>query len=127
MKKFQIGFWLSTGLLSAMLLLSAGMYIFNHEEVVSMFTKFGYPSYIVYPLAVAKIAGVLVLLLSKNHKIKEWAYMGFFFNFVLAFFAHFQIGDGEQMGAALAMFLLMLSYFFNIKKNAKTDSEILTA
>ena len=58
MKKFKIGFWISTGLLSAMMLMSASMYVFNHEEIAGLFTKFGYPTYIIYPLAVAKLTGV---------------------------------------------------------------------
>jgi hypothetical protein len=121
MKKFKIGFWISTGLLSAMLLMSASMYVFNHEEIAGMFTKFGYPTYIIYPLALAKLIGVSVLLLSKNLKLKEWAYVGFFFNFILAFFAHYQIGDGEQFGALIALVLLVTSYYFNYKKNTEIE------
>lgn len=124
MKKFKIGFWISTGVLSAMLLMSAGMYIFNHEEIAGLFTKFGYPSYIIYPLALAKTTGVTVLVLSKNSKIREWAYVGFFFNFVLAFFAHFQIGDGEQAGALVALVLLFLSYFFDYKRNTVSEADL---
>ena len=127
MKKFKIGFWISTSLLSAMMLMSASMYVFNHEEIAGLFAKFGYPTYIIYPLALAKVTGVAVLLLSKNSKIKEWAYIGFFFNFVLAFFAHFQIGDGEQIGALMAMALLSLSYFFNYKRHTVFETELAPA
>lgn len=119
MKTKKIIYWAATGLLSAMLLMSAGMYIFNNEMIQQMFTAFGYPTYLIYPLAVLKISAVVVLLTQKNSKIKEWAYAGLFFDFVLAFFAHVMIGDGEQIGAILAIVLLIVSYIFNNKVNLK--------
>ena len=122
MKKTKILYWVSTGLLSALLLMSAGMYVFNHAEIVTMFTAFGYPLYIIYPLAFAKLSAVAVLLSQKQSIIKEWAYAALFFDFILAFFAHIMIGDGEQIGAVIAMALLIASYLsgrklFNLKKS----------
>jgi hypothetical protein len=115
MKINKIIYWLSTILLSALLLMSAGMYVFNNAEVSEMFTAFGYPLYIIYPLAVAKISAVVVLLTQKQSKIKEWAYSALFFEFILAFFAHFMIGDGEQIGAVIAIILLVVSYIYGRK------------
>lgn len=110
MKKHKITYWISTGFLSALLLMSSGMYIFNHEEIVKAFESFGYPTYLIYPLAFAKVTGVIVLLSQKRSTIKEWAYSALFFELVLAFFAHYMISDGEQVGAVIAMILLMISY-----------------
>ena len=115
MKTNKIIYWVSTGLLSAMLLMAAGMYLFNNEMIQEMFKAFGYPVYIIYPLAVAKISAVIVLISQKQSKIKEWAYSALLFEFILAFFAHFMIGDGEQMGAVIAMTLLGVSYIFGRK------------
>jgi len=42
--------------------------------------------------------------------LKEWAYAGFFFDFVLAFFAHFMVNDGEFAPALVALVLLFTSY-----------------
>ena len=117
MKRNKIIHYVSTGLLSLLLLFSAGMYIFNHEDVVIMFKNFGYPTYIIYPYAIAKLFGIFALWNPNFDKIKEWAYAGFFFAFILAFFAHIMIGDGEQMGSILAMILLIVSYIFNKKTN----------
>ncbi len=115
MKRNKIIYYVSTGLLSLLLLFSAGMYIFDHETVVGMFTNFGYPTYIIYPYAIAKLLGIFALWIPNFDKLKEWAYAGFFFAFMFAFFAHFMIGDGEQMGALIAMILLVVSYIFNKK------------
>ena len=84
MKRDKIIYWIATGLLSLMMLFSAGMYFFNHEEVVQVFTTLGYPAYIVYPLALAKVLGLIAILTKKSQVLKEWAYAGFFFDFVLA-------------------------------------------
>lgn len=117
MKKNKIIYYVSTGLLTLLLLFSAGMYFFNHEEVKGLFTGFGYPTYIIYPYAVAKLAAIFALWNPNFRIIKEWAYAGLFFAFIFAIFAHVMTGDGEQMGAIIAMILLVTSYIFNKKLN----------
>ena len=117
MNRNKIIFYIATGLLTALILFSVSMYFFNHEEVAQMFTNFGYPTYIIYPYAVAKLLGLVALWVPNFKAIKEWAYASFFFAFILAFFAHFMIGDGEQGGAVVAIILLVVSYIFNKKSN----------
>ena len=121
MKRNKIIYWSATGLLSALLVMSAGMYLFNHAQVAEMFTAFGYPTYIIYPLAVAKLAAVFVLVTQKQTVLKEWAYSALFFEFILAFFAHIMIGDGGQTAAFIAIILLAVSYIFG-RKTFKTKS-----
>lgn len=115
MKTTKIMYWSATGLLGAMLLMSAGMYIFNNAMIQELFIKFGYPTYIIYPLAIAKITAVVVLITQKKSALTEWVYSALFFEFILAFFAHYMIGDGEQMGAVIATVLLVVSYIYNKK------------
>ena len=111
MNKIKIIYWISTGMLTLMMLMSAGMYIFNHEEVSAMFTGFGYPTYIIYPLATAKILGLIAIWGKPFNSLKEWAYAGFFFDFLLAVGAHLGIGDGGHFAAIMATVLLLVSYF----------------
>ena len=110
MKTYKITYWSTTGLLSVMLIMSAGMYVFNNEAVQETFNVLGYPSYLVYPLVAAKLTAVAILLSQKGSIIKEWVYAALFFEFILAFFAHVMIGDGEQFGAVIAIALLLASY-----------------
>jgi hypothetical protein len=117
MKTNKIIYYISTALLTLLMLFSAGMYIFNHAEVAGMFTNFGYPTYIIYPYAIAKLLGLVALWFVANKTIKEWAYAGYFFAFIFAFFAHVMISDGEQMGAILAMVFLITSYVTSKKIN----------
>ena len=115
MKTTKIIYYISTALLTVIMLFSAGMYIFNHEAVAEMFSNFGYPTYIIYPYAIAKLLGLVVLWFLTNKTIKEWAYAGFFFAFIFAFFAHVMIGDGEQGASIAAMVFLITSYITNKK------------
>ena len=116
MKRDKIIYYVATGLLTAMLLMSVGMYVFNNAMVSEMFTSLGYPTYIIYPLAAVKLLGLFAIWNPSFKTLKEWAYAGFFFDFVLAFFAHYMVGDGEQMGAIIAMVLLLASYIFNKRR-----------
>ena len=122
MKTFKITYWSATGLLSLMLIMSSGMYVFDNEAVQETFIALGYPSYLIYPLVVAKLTAVAILLSQKDSTIKEWVYAALFFEFVLAFFAHVMVGDGDQFGAVIAIVLLLVSYFsgkkiFKLKKS----------
>ncbi len=110
MRKNKIIYWTSTGLLTALMLMSVGMYIFNHVEISNTFSRLGYPSYIIYPLAIAKILGLTAIWTNKSKTLKEWAYAGFFFDFVLAFFAHLMVGESIVI-ALIALLLLGISYF----------------
>lgn len=115
LKQEQIIYYTTTGLLTLMMLMSVGMYVFNHEVMVETFTKLGYPSYIIYPLATAKVLGLIAICSRLSKSLTEWAYAGFFFDFILALFAHIAVADGEHIGAIIALVLLSISYHFNKK------------
>ena len=106
-------YWFSTILLSLLLLFSASMYLFNHSDVVLAFEELGYPSYLIYPLALAKILAVTAIISNKFKFLKQLAYAGVFFNLLLAFFAHAAIGDGAGLLAFLGMFLVGISWVFD--------------
>ncbi len=106
----KILYWASTGLLSALMLMSAGMYVLNHEPVAATFAALGYPTYLVYPLAIAKALGVLAILTRRSRTLQGLAYAGFFYDTALALAAHLAVGDGEFVPAAVAMTLVVLSY-----------------
>ena len=106
-------YWFSTILLSLLLLFSASMYLFNHADVVVAFETLGYPSYLIYPMAFAKILAVTAIISSKVKFLKQLAYAGVFFNLLLAFIAHVAIGDGAGMLAFIGLFLLGTSFVFD--------------
>ena len=77
--------------------------------IAAFFESMGYPTYLIYPLAIAKILGLIAIWGNFSKWLKEWAYAGFFYDVLLAFFAHYMISDGEQMGAVIAITLLIVS------------------
>ena len=110
MKTQKIIYYAATALFTLLMLFSAGMYIFNNEAIVEAFTKLGYPTYIIYPLAVAKILGLIAIWYRKINWLKEWAYAGFFFNLTLSLAAHFVINTDNHLNALLAMVFMLISY-----------------
>ena len=103
-------FWISTIILFGMLIVTGILYFVYYDSLVIYFKRYGYPTYIIYPLALAKIVGSMVILYNKNKLLKEVAYIGFFFNFILAFFAHYMINEFDPF-PVIFFILLLLSYF----------------
>ena len=109
MKTKKIIYWGSTGLVSALMLFSASMYLFNYEEIEKAFIGLGFPIIIIYPLAIAKILGVFAITSRKVDVLTEWAYAGFFFNLLLAAGAHYFVGEPFVI-PLIAVCLLLTSY-----------------
>ena len=110
MNIYKIAYLITTGLFAALMLMSAGMYIFQNEMVREMFAVFGHPTHVIYPLAAAKILGIIAIISRLSPTLKEWAYAGFFFEIVLAFMAHYYT-DGAIEAPIVGMVLLLSSYF----------------
>lgn len=115
MKTQKIIYWIATGLFSLMVLAGVGMYIFDHEKVKVMFTALKYPTYLIYPLAVVKILGIVAIFTKLSPTLKEWAYAGFVFELCLGIGAHVMAKDGEAGGAIAALALVFVSYYFDGK------------
>lgn len=83
--------------------------------VSQTFVNLGFPVYIIYSLAIAKMLGVIAILSKKSKFLMECAYAGFFFDFVLTLSAHWVINDGEFFPAFIAIILLIVSYRYDKK------------
>ena len=115
MDKNKIIYWISTGLLSALMLFSASMYFLKTEEVKQVFETLGHPAHIVIPLAVAKLLGLVAILTRRSRMLMEWAYAGFCFDLILAAMAHLNANDGGHVPAMIGIVLLLVSYFYEKK------------
>lgn len=116
----KIAFWIITGLFCTMMLLSAGVEIFMFGESAKLLTALGFPHYIAYVLPITKIFGVIAILSNYSKTLKEWAYAGFFYDFVLAALAHYFSGVPTFIPAIVALILLMTSYWLD-KKGARNN------
>lgn len=106
----KVLYYLSTGLLTLLMLFSAFNYFFNYEMIEGFFINLGYPTYLIYPLAIAKLLGLIAIWTKISPLLKEWAYAGFFYDTVLAFGAHYFV-DGEIAFAAVGIALVVVSRY----------------
>jgi DoxX-like protein len=103
----KIVYWTSTAIV-ALGLLMALSYLTGSEEVVTGFTRSGYPQHLRIVLGIVKpIAGV-VLLLPGLTLLKEWAYACVAFTWVMAFISAYSIGDGPQVYVLPLVLLVLL-------------------
>lgn len=109
--KRNIPYLVSTALLSAMMLVSAVLYFANHAHVAEEFGSLGFPTYIIYPLAIAKVLGVIAIWNRGFPTLRGLAYAGFFYDFILAASGHLMAGDDDFAGPLVALVLLGVSYF----------------
>jgi DoxX-like family len=115
MNKDKIIYWLATAIFCGIMLFSATMYFTKYEMVKGFFQSMGYPTYIIYPLATAKLLGIIAILTKKIPLLKEWAYAGFFFDTVFALSAHVVAKDGGYMMALVAMIMIVISRLYEGK------------
>jgi len=108
-KTAKIVHYLFTGLLSAMMLMSASMYFMKHDEISIVMEGLGFPAYLLYPLGIAKILGLIAIWTRKSNLLKEWAYAGFFFNLLLAITAHAMVYE-PVYGPAMGLVFMLGSY-----------------
>ena len=108
MKKLKIAFWISTGLVSLMMLNSAYMCIASPMMKTSI-AHLGFPGYFRTELGITKLLGVIAILIPAiPARVKEWAYAGFFFMFVSGIMAHMIMGDPAAMWSVGIMTLILL-------------------
>jgi DoxX-like family len=103
----KVGYWTSTAIVAVMLLMSL-TYLTGNEQVVAGFTKSGYPQHLRIVLGIAKPAAAIVLLLPGFALLKEWAYAGVTFAWVMAFISAYSGGEGVQVWVMPPALLLLL-------------------
>jgi len=118
MKTINIIYWVSTGLLALLMLSSAIPSIMNSPDTAKFMTHLGYPFYFARYLGIAKVLGVVAILVPGFPKIREWAYAGFTFDLISAVYSFIAVGDKiSEMALFLVFFaILIVSYIYNGKK-----------
>jgi len=102
-------YWVSTAL-AALSLLMAVIYLTGSQEVADGFTKIGYPQHLRIVLGFAKPAAGVVLLLPGLPRLKEWAYAGVTFAWIMAAIANRAAGEPTWTFPLVLLALLAVSY-----------------
>jgi DoxX-like family len=108
----KLAYWIPTVLIAVSAAFGAFAYLSGSPQAVRGFTHVGYPQQLRIILGVAKPLGAIALLVPGLPVLKEWAYAGFTFAWICAFFAHYLAGDGSKAFLPVALLvLLVISYF----------------
>lgn len=113
MKKNKIIYWIATGIICLLFLSGGLMYLFNYEYAHQFFIFLGFPTWIIYPLAVLKLLGPLAIITRKSLFLKELAYAGFLFDAILAVTAHIMVGDGYIYHGFAAIIFTIISWVYD--------------
>ena len=107
----KITYWVSTLLVAVPSFFAAFAYLSGSPQAVQGFAHVGYPQQLRIILGIAKPLGAIALLAPGLVRVKEWAYAGFGFAWICAFFAHRLAGDGPTaFGPLVLLALLVVSY-----------------
>jgi uncharacterized membrane protein YphA (DoxX/SURF4 family) len=125
LKKNKIIFWLTTIIIALMEGVMPLVTWIATPQYMTVGTKaLGYPDYFAYTLMVAKILGVIAIVLPQTpNTIKEWAYAGFTFNLLFAFISHYIIDKeiGNMIMPLVVLVILFVSYVYSKKIKSKTN------
>ncbi len=101
-------YWITTILVSLSLIMAI-TYLLGGPATEG-FTKVGYPQHVRIFLGIAKPLAGLVLLLPGFARLKEWAYAGATFAWIMATIANKAAGQPEWFMPPILIALLFVSY-----------------
>lgn len=122
MKKYNIIYWVTTGIL---FLFEGVMPALTSQSEMAKegIRHLGYPEYFGAALAVFKVLGSIILILPQaKGRIKEWAYAGFTFNILFAAISNTAV-DGLGFGTVFPLIIgviLALSYWSYHKRQQRS-------
>ena len=119
MKKINVLYWIFT-VLFALIMLSTALpnVMMSPDSIALIHTQLGYPEYFVRFVGVAKVLGVIGILLPGYPRVKEWAYAGLFFDLTAATASGLAVEGFNPMQLFMLVFFApgVLSYIYYHKK-----------
>lgn len=116
-------YYLSTGIVTLTLIIGAFLYLTHQPRIVHAFSNtmingdnaIGFPAWLIIPMGIAKLLGAIALWIPFKKWIREWAYAGAFFNFLLAVGAHIfnpiNPNDSDFAGALIPLIFVIISRY----------------
>lgn len=99
------------GLLCLVFVVSAALTFLDPGGTMRSTAKLGFPTFFVYPLAVAKLLGVAAVLSRRLRTLSHFAFAGFLFDMVLALSAHVHEHDFPAGWLAVAGLIIWVAAF----------------
>ena len=126
--KLSLTYYFITALITIATIGGAIQYLTLNERIVAAFSyemkngynAIGFPAWLILPMGIAKLLGALALWAPIPKLIREWAYAGLFFNFILASGAHFfnaiNPADSDTLPPLILSLLVISSRYLLFKK-----------
>lgn len=99
-------YWIATLIFAAFMAYDAFAFLSRDPKMAAAMSSLGYPSYFPIILGIAKVLGVIAILVPDAPRTKEWAYAGFTFTLIGAFFSH--LANGQHQEAAIPLLFLIV-------------------
>jgi hypothetical protein len=112
LKTTKVIYW-TGAILTSLWFGASGFFELTTNPIVWGITQqLGYPSHFIYILGVAKVSGVVVLLIPyKLLRLKEWVFAGIFFDIIFAFASKLAaLGIGATTDAIVAFTMVAVTY-----------------
>ncbi len=118
-KKQSYVYWSLLLLLAAFFLISGLGELTKNPSTYLKTLKMGYPPVFIAALGVAKICGVIVLLIPNIKRLKDWAFAGFTFDVIFAFISALSVNNTTDCIKAVIVFgVLILTHSLFVKRDA---------
>jgi hypothetical protein len=122
-------YWTATAIVCGVMVFSAINFNLTNPlgPMKGAFVHLGLPNYFKIELTIAKILGVLALVLPRiPSKAREFAYAGFAITLISASIAHFSSGDSLMFVIDPLFFLVLLIvsyvYFEKLQRSGRADA-----
>jgi DoxX-like family len=105
----KIGYWVTTGLGTAILTFGGINELGHTHRITETIAHLGYPAFLPSLLGTWKLLAVVALLAPRFPRLKEWAYAGIFFDLTGAILSHAVAGDGPAAFAPPVVVLALVA------------------
>ena len=114
MKKVKTLYWIFTALFIAFMLATSLSQVLSAKGTEDVMNTLKMPLYLLPLLGISKLIAIVAIAVSGYPKIKEWAYAGFMFDFIVATYSMIAVGGTiDKWGFMILPILLCgLSYYF---------------
>lgn len=96
-KTLRMSYWIATILFALLLIMDGLGGVFQAEAGREALLHLGYPPYLLTMMGVAKLLAAAAIVQTRFRTIKEWAFAGFAFTCVGAFWSRAAVGDGAEL------------------------------
>lgn len=104
-KTLRTAYWVATALFALLLVMDGVGGIGHAQAGIDGLAHLGYPVYLLTIMGTAKLLAAVAVLQTRFRTVKEWAFAGFAFTCVGAFWSRLALGDGLLMLSFPVIFL----------------------